>query len=146
MSQEEITYYGSVVQKNFDQSQNQLQNGNKLAPKKKSWKTQRKNRFGNNAYNKQKNKFFYYDLYRKKTQQYQKNNQFSVDEKAIFEKLWKGAIFQTFRGRVPFKGNAQKKGCCCHCQCDVAGGAHHGEKNVQLRTAAGRKTMRSVVR
>lgn len=75
-----------------------------------------------------KNRNFYANLI-------QKNSRFSLEERIIFDRLWKGALCQTFGG-LPAK--QERKNCCCHCQCEVSSGT-----NLQLMP---KKTMRSVIR
>lgn len=65
----------------------------------------------------------------------QKNCRFSLEERVIFERLWKGALCQTF-GEVPVKQG--RKNCCCHCQCDSS--------SADTFQFVPQKTMKSVIR
>lgn len=82
----------------------------------------------------------------------------AVDERALFERLWRGAFCQALgnRGPVPgtplrFPGNrrapqlAQGPQCCCHCHClRVISDVRDTATVVVQKPHA--KTMRSVVR
>lgn len=81
----------------------------------------------------------------------QKSSGFSLEEQMIFERLWKGALGQTFGSRIPSK--QEKKNCCCHCQCGNSSAVpnkNETNKIGMLRSWMGdeisKKTMKSVVR
>lgn len=63
-----------------------------------------------------------------------KSSRNPIEERVMFERLWRGALCQAFGSRVPIK---HRKVCCCHCQCDC-----FEPCNVQRP----KKTMRSVIR
>ena len=62
-----------------------------------------------------------------------------VDERVIFERLWRGALFQALGPKAPLVSRRQKQ-CCCHCQCG------NGGEVVGHRVVPPRKALRSVVR
>lgn len=74
-----------------------------------------------------------------------KNSRYPLEERVMFERLWRGALCQAFGDRVPVR---HRKVCCCHCQCGYfVGNSSHvniGPYNNVRRSP--KKTMRSVVR
>lgn len=73
-------------------------------------------------------------------------NRTSVDERVIFERLWRGALCQALGNKAPAR-SISKRECCCHCRC-------LGENNYnipannrnQIEYPSERKAMRSVIR
>lgn len=63
----------------------------------------------------------------------------SVDERVIFERLWRGALCQAFGPRAPLMARRPRP-CCCHCEC-----GNHGPI-IGHHLVPPRKALRSVVR
>jgi hypothetical protein len=64
-----------------------------------------------------------------------------VDERVIFERLWRGAFCQALGTK--HARAAPRRQCCCHCHCNselASTGAFY------VRPTQPKKTMRSVVR
>lgn len=72
---------------------------------------------------------------------------FSMEERVIFERMWRGAMCQTFGGgkgaakQSPHDHLVAKKSCCCHCQCGTVDAA-----KTDVLQGYDTKSMRSVVR
>lgn len=72
----------------------------------------------------------------------QPRNRFSVDERIIFERLWRGALCGALDANKSAMRAPPRRQCCCHCHCFGTDGlsvdavAHNGRRNA----------MRSVVR
>lgn len=70
---------------------------------------------------------------------------FTVDERVIFERLWRGALCEALGTKAAaFRARRQ---CCCHCHCmgttaDIMASNHSAIEPCTSR----RNTMRSVVR
>ncbi|KAF7287391.1 hypothetical protein GWI33_001746 [Rhynchophorus ferrugineus] len=62
-----------------------------------------------------------------------------VDERMIFERLWRGAFCQALGPKAPLI-NRRTRSCCCHCQCPSGG------DEIGNHMLAQRKGLRSVVR
>lgn len=117
-----------------------------VGPKRGKAAQRKFNRFNNNHIKNnqnKKNRNFYNLL--------QKTSGFSLEEQMIFERLWKGAMGQTFGNKLLAKQD--KKNCCCHCQCGNLGGLsnRNDESKIgMLRSWMGngikKKTMKSVLR
>lgn len=135
--------------------------------KKTNQQANKKSFYGNKTPYK---KFFYHDVAQRKGKKINKYNfnkknrnfcygnllpeasGFSLEEQVIFERLWKGALGQTYGNRLLAKQD--KKSCCCHCQCGNPPGElndrNHASQFGMLKNWTGdgvnKKTMKSVVR
>lgn len=68
-----------------------------------------------------------------------------ADERVIFERLWRGALYQALGSKAPPVRAIARKPCCCHCHCldsTIEANPHH---TAPLQCVP-KKTMRSVVR
>lgn len=76
-------------------------------------------------------------------------NRYPVDERIIFERLWRGALCQALGAKAPIRAAPRRQQCCCHCHCGGGGGGfpapNNNTENV-LQRMPPRRTMRSVVR
>lgn len=68
-------------------------------------------------------------------------NRYVADERVIFERLWRGALYQAFGSKAPPVRTVARKACCCHCHC-----MDSPELNTHSAPCVPKKTMRSVVR
>lgn len=155
----------------YDQNKNNKRYADNAAAKKKNFyvnNAQYKKFFYQDVGQKKKNKlnpnkfkpnFGKYNKYRTKRNLYyadllQKNSDFSLEEPAILERLWKCALGQTIGNRMNAK--IKKKGCCCHCQCGNSDEWSARNNNVSngrmgvlkslVHRGVSQKTMKSVVR
>lgn len=72
-----------------------------------------------------------------------KNSRYPLEERIMFERLWRGALCQAFGDRVPMR---HRKMCCCHCQCGYIEGNSHVNIHPYNIQRTPKKTMRSVIR
>lgn len=71
-------------------------------------------------------------------------NRFTVDERVIFERLWRGALCEALGTKATFRARSH---CCCHCQCMRTTANIMASNNSAVVPCTPRKnTMRSVVR
>lgn len=68
-------------------------------------------------------------------------NRYSVDERIIFERLWRGALCQALGANAPVRTLPRRQQCCCHCHCSDYNNSDHVHRRLSPK-----KTMRSVVR
>lgn len=67
---------------------------------------------------------------------------YSIDERILFERLWRGALCQALSDKTTLRSSARRASCCCHCHCMQVLEPIHGNCNDTPNS----KTMRSVVR
>lgn len=70
-------------------------------------------------------------------------NRISVDERVIFERLWRGALCQALGDKAPLRA-AQRRQCCCHCQCMAS--VNCSQNGAQFQSMAPKRALKSVVR
>lgn len=72
-------------------------------------------------------------------------NRFSVDERVIFERLWRGALCQAFGTdkKAALRRATVRRQCCCHCHC-LGSDSLNAVNAVPYNSR--RNTLRSVVR
>lgn len=69
---------------------------------------------------------------------------FTVDERVLFERLWRGALYEALGTKSAFRARRQ---CCCHCQCmGTADDVIASSKNSVVSCTPRKNAMRSVVR
>lgn len=76
-------------------------------------------------------------------------NRYVTDERVIFERLWRGALYQALGSKAPpLRTLTQRKTCCCHCHCMESPeiNTHHHPPPAPPIQCIPKKTMRSVVR
>lgn len=71
-------------------------------------------------------------------------SKFAVDERIIFERLWRDALYQALGSKAPLRVPSRRP-CCCRCRCTPQGTSFAPNSTIR-QVIPPKKAMRSIIR